>query len=77
MQTAAEAIQDHRLTLPEVLQALAADGVVPKADADKLVADRKLHRADHHPLMVIADQKWRSLKPPQIWMKRSASVDFP
>ncbi len=65
MQTAAEALQDHRLTLSEVLQGLVADGVVPKADADKLVADRRLHRGDHHPLVVIADQKWRSRKPPQ------------
>ena len=54
MQIAAEAIQDHRLTISEVLQGLAADGVVPKADADKLVADRRLHRGDHHPLAVIA-----------------------
>src|SRR4249920_2744120 len=64
MQTAAEAPQDHRLTLSEVLQALVADGLVPKADADKLIADRRMHRSDHHPLAVIADQKWRSAKPP-------------
>jgi len=64
MQTAAEVRQDHRLTLSEVLQALVADGLVPKADADKLLADRRLHRGDHHPLAVIADQKWRSAKPP-------------
>jgi len=64
MQTAAEARQDHRLTLSEVLQALVADGLVPKADADKLIADRRMHRSDHHPLAVIADQKWRSAKPP-------------
>src|SRR5260221_4136090 len=65
MQTAAQVVQDHRLTLAEVLQALVAEGVVLKADADKLIADRRLHRGDHHPLVVIADQKWRSLKPPQ------------
>jgi general secretion pathway protein E len=64
MQSAAEARQDHRLTLSEVLQALVGDGLVPRADADKLVADRRLHRGDHHPLVVIADQKWRSAKPP-------------
>jgi general secretion pathway protein E len=64
MQTAAEARQDHRLTLSEVVQAMVADGLVPKAEADKLVSDRRLHRADHHPLAVIADQKWRSSKPP-------------
>ncbi|HTQ73333.1 MAG TPA: GspE/PulE family protein [Burkholderiales bacterium] len=64
MQTVAEARQDHRLTLSEVLQAMVADGLVPKAEAEKLVADRRLHRGDHHPLVVVADQKWRSAKPP-------------
>jgi general secretion pathway protein E len=64
MQIAAEARQDHRLTLSEVLQALVAEGLVPKAEADKLIADRRLHRGDHHPLAIIADQKWRSAKPP-------------
>jgi general secretion pathway protein E len=64
MQTAAEARQDHRLTLSEVLQAMVAAGLVPRAEADKLIADRRLHRGDHHPLVVIADQKWRSAKPP-------------
>jgi general secretion pathway protein E len=64
MQTAAEARQDHRLALSEVLQALVADGLVPRAEADKLIADRRLHRGDHHPLALIADQKWRSAKPP-------------
>ncbi|HZF18721.1 MAG TPA: GspE/PulE family protein [Burkholderiales bacterium] len=64
MQTVAEARQDHRLTLSEVLQAMVADGLVPKAEGEKLIADRRLHRGDHHPLAVIADQKWRSAKPP-------------
>ena len=64
MQSAAEARQDHRLALSEVLQALVGEGLVSKADADKLVADRRLHRGDYHPLVVIADQKWRSAKPP-------------
>ena len=41
MQIAAEANQDHRLTISEVLQALVAEGLVLKADADKLIADRR------------------------------------
>src|SRR2546427_2533141 len=41
-------------TLFRSLQALVAEGLVPKADADKLIADRRLHRGDHHPLVVIA-----------------------
>jgi len=64
MQLAAAAAPEHRLTLAEVLDALVADGSVPKADADKLIADRRLHRSDHHPLVIISDQKWRSAKPP-------------
>ena len=85
MQTAASAVQDHRLALSEVLQALVAEGIVPKADADKLVADRRLHRGDHHPLVVIADQKWRSHNPPQKilslewlteWLARQTGMDY-
>ncbi len=64
MQTAAAAVQEHRLALSEVLQGLVADGVVLKPEADKLIADRRLRGADHHPLVVVADQKWRSRKPP-------------
>jgi general secretion pathway protein E len=85
MQTAAEAVQDHRLTLSEVLHALVAEGLVPKTDADKLVADRRLHRGDHHPLAVIADQKWRSLQPPHKvlflewlteWLARETGMEY-
>jgi len=73
MQTAAQVVHDHRLTLSEVLRACVAEGVVLKADADKLTADRRLHRGDHHPLVVIADQKWRSHKPPQRFSDSSGS----
>jgi general secretion pathway protein E len=64
MLNAAEAAQEHRLGLAEVLKALVADGLVAKADAEKLMADRRLQRADLHPLCVVADQKWRSGRPP-------------
>jgi general secretion pathway protein E len=85
MQIAAEARQDHRLTLSEVLQALVAEGLVPKEAAEKLIADRRLHRGDHHPLTVISDQKWRSAKPPQKlmgvewlteWLARQTGMEY-
>src|SRR6266853_921067 len=85
MQSAAQVVQDHRLTLPEVLQALVAEGLVLKADADKLVADRRLHRGDHQPLVAIADQKWRSQPPPQKllslewlteWLARQTGMEY-
>ena len=64
MQSAAQAGPDRKLTLAEVLDDLVADGIVARAEADKLIADRRMQRADHHPLTVIADQKWKSLLPP-------------
>jgi general secretion pathway protein E len=64
MDAAAETVLDHRLTLAEVLDALVADGLVARADADKLIAERRMHRGEHHPLVIIADQKWKALVPP-------------
>ncbi len=64
MQTVAEAVKDRRLTLAEVLDSLVEDGYATRADADRLVAERRAHRGEHHPLVLIADQKWKSPKPP-------------
>ena len=64
MQLAAESVDEHRLTLSEVLVGLVEDGLVARAEADKLIAERRMHRGDHHPLNIIADMKWHSPKPP-------------
>ncbi len=64
MQSAADVASDRKLSLAEVLNDLVEDGMVGRAEADKLIADRRMQRADHHPLAVIADQKWKSLRPP-------------
>ena len=55
---------EHRLVLSEVLEMMVADGVVDAAAAEALKTERRLHGGRIHPLVVIADQKWRSLKPP-------------
>ena len=55
---------DHRLTLAEVLDLMLADGLVAPDDATALRAERKLHGDRTHPLVVIADQKWRNPKLP-------------
>ena len=65
MQPVSEPVTDHRLTLAEVLDMLVTDGLAGREPADQLVAERRMHRGDHHPLTVISDQKWRSLAPPQ------------
>jgi general secretion pathway protein E len=64
MQPAAETASDRKLSLTEVLNDLVEDGIAGRAEADKLIANRRMQRADHHPLAVIADQKWKSLLPP-------------
>jgi len=59
-----QVVHEHRLTLAEVIGWLVEDGIVDKADGEKLVAERRLYRGDIHPLVLIADQNWRSLLPP-------------
>ena len=57
-------IKEHKLTLSEVLGMLVADGIVGKADTDALTADKRMRRHDTHPLVVVADQNWKSQLPP-------------
>jgi general secretion pathway protein E len=57
-------IGEHRLTLAEVLDWLVEDGLVGREGADALKQERRLHGGKVHPLIVIADQKWRSAKAP-------------
>ena len=85
LQPITEPFQEHRLTLQEVLDAVVADGLVPRAAADQLIADRRRHRTEHHPLVWIADQKWRSDTPPHKllslewlaeWLAGKAGMDY-
>ena len=64
MLNTAAASPEHRLALPEVLDALVSDALVQRADADKLIAERRAHHGEHHPLVILADRKWRSAAPP-------------
>src|SRR5215210_3906765 len=50
---------ERRLTLQEVLSDMVADNLVSKEAAAKLIADRRHSKADVHPLIVIAGQKWK------------------
>ena len=81
----AQVVHEHRLTLPEVVGWLLEDGMIEKAPADKLVAERRLYRGDIHPLVMIADQKWRNLltagKPLALedlteWMAKRVGLDY-
>jgi general secretion pathway protein E len=57
-------IGEHRLALTEVLDWMLADGLVGQEAADLLKTERRLHGGKIHPLIVIADQKWRNPQPP-------------
>ncbi len=56
---------DRPLTLAQVVADLIADELVPREDAEKLVANRRFSRSDTHPLVVIADQKWKDPRNPR------------
>ncbi|GAB4121349.1 MAG: GspE/PulE family protein [Sideroxydans sp.] len=64
MDMAAQEAADHKLRLAEVLDLLVSDQMLARSDADALLAERKAHRAEVHPLVVIAEQNWKSLLPP-------------
>jgi general secretion pathway protein E len=55
---------EHKLTLGEVLRLLVQDGMVPKEEAEKLYQDYKHGRSTLHPLVILGERKWKSLKPP-------------
>ncbi|MCX7171432.1 MAG: GspE/PulE family protein [Proteobacteria bacterium] len=66
MKTVAPAppIKEHRLTLAETIDALVADGLVPAAVAEQFKQERRYFRGDVHPLIAIAEQKWKSTPQP-------------
>ena len=55
---------DHRLTLNEVMDALVATGEVEASIAEKFKQERRYFKGDAHPLINIAEQQWKSAKPP-------------
>jgi len=57
-------VLEHRLTLPEVLDWLVEDKWVDAAAAETLKKERRYHRGGLHPLVTIADQKWKQVAPP-------------
>jgi general secretion pathway protein E len=78
-------IGEHRLTLAEVLGWMVEDKLVGAADAEALKNERRLHSGKVHPLIVIADQKWRSLQPPARflnletlteWLAKRTDLDY-
>ncbi len=77
MPVAAVSNEERRLALAEVVNALIADGLVPREEAERLASDRRAHKAGSiHPLVVIADQKWRSSEPPHRLLTLEALTEW-
>jgi general secretion pathway protein E len=51
--------EGSRLTLAEVLDWLVADKLAEAEAAEKLKKERRYYRGTMHPLVIVADQKWR------------------
>ncbi|MGZ8197497.1 MAG: GspE/PulE family protein [Burkholderiales bacterium] len=57
--------ESRPLTLHNVLQDMIADGLVSKEAADQLETNRRHTRSEVHPLVVVADQKWKDPRNPR------------
>jgi general secretion pathway protein E len=57
--------QQRPLSLDWVVKELITDGLAPHDSAEKLLRDRRLSRLDVHPLVVVADQKWKDPQNPK------------
>lgn len=73
------------LTLGDTLRMLVNDGLIEKTQAEKLYKDRKLDSSNLHPLVVIGEQKWKSLVPPHksltvenltLWLAKRVRLDY-
>ncbi len=82
---AAQDVPEHKLKLAEVLDMLVADKMIGKADADALIAERRIHRNDVHPLAVIGEKSWKSqLSPHRIltldtlteWLAKKVGLEY-
>ena len=57
--------RDRRLTIDEILRELVADQLVTREAADALLATKALRKGDTHPLILVADQKWKDPNHPK------------
>ncbi|HVF65206.1 MAG TPA: ATPase, T2SS/T4P/T4SS family [Casimicrobiaceae bacterium] len=65
---------DRRLRLEDILKLMVSEGMVAPAEADR-VAKSRTQRFEH-PLELIADQRWKSAKPPHQTLTLEALVEW-
>ena len=62
---------ERRIALTEVLDALVAEGMVEPEQADKMKLESRMKKSLDHPLVQVADQKWKSKK-----TGKALTIDF-
>ena len=67
---------EHKLTLPEILSMLVADGLIDQTEADSLIAERRGQRANVHPLMIVAGQNWKAMNSPHKVLNADALTEW-
>jgi general secretion pathway protein E len=55
---------ERRLTLAEVMDALVETGEVPAEVGAGFKQERRYYKGDSHPLVIVAEQRWKSALPP-------------
>ncbi len=64
------------LRLKDLLADLLAEGHIGKEQGNTLLASQRSARGDQHPLVLIAAQQWRSLRPPNPMLTLDFLVDW-
>jgi general secretion pathway protein E len=55
---------ERRLTLAEILDWMVEDRLADSAAAEQLRKERRYYRGSQHPLVIVAEQKWKAAQPP-------------
>jgi general secretion pathway protein E len=82
---AAAAHHERRLTLSEILDWLVEDGQVEADAAERLKKERRYYRGSAHPLVIVANQQWKSAQAPHRvlaieplteWLARRVGMEY-
>ncbi|MEQ1773825.1 MAG: GspE/PulE family protein [Burkholderiales bacterium] len=65
MATATQSQSDHPLTLTQLVTDLVTDKLVSKEAAEQLLINRRSIQSSQHPLVIIANQKWKDPRDPR------------
>jgi general secretion pathway protein E len=82
MQQAVKTQEEHRLALGEVLDGLIEDKMVDAEAAARLKKERRYYRGTMHPLVIVAEQKWKKGSTPLTldalteWLAKRVGMEY-